>query len=196
MLSYYFRKEIDDFGSFIQCKYMPYGFDQSISNNEDIIDQLIEYGFQPSSIEYCLKYDVIDDLVDINILNQKAIWSPFEWSSKPEYLDLLSFSGFFGSIKCFKHLLLKGFKMNENTRSMVVCGGCLDLFHLCQIPPIFTPENVCRASEFCHLSLLTFMSENGTVINSKDNGFGISYMIELLFILLLKKVILVLLNSY
>ena len=42
MLCYYFRKEIDDFGSLILCKYMPYGFDQSISNNEDIIDQFIE----------------------------------------------------------------------------------------------------------------------------------------------------------
>ena len=194
LLSFYFRKEIKDFKSFIESNYKHYDFDESFFMNENDIDQQIEYGFLPSSIEYCLKYDVIDDLVVFDNLNQKAKWSPFEWSYKAEYLDYISFAGFFGSIKCFKHLLLKGFGINESVLLMVVCSGCLDLFHLCQGQHIITTEIVCKASEFCHLSLLVFMKENGADINAKTPRLEFLNLIGLLFIMLLKKVILLLLN--
>jgi len=194
LLSYYFRKEIKDFYSFIKNKSKPYGIDESFFDNENDMDQLIENGFLPSSIEYSLKYDVIDDLLNIDNLNQEAKWSPFEWSNKPEYLDLLSFAGFFGSIKCFKHFLLKGFEINENVLSMVVCGGCFDLFHICQGQDFLTPNLVCKVSEFFHLSLLDFMIENGADIIAKDKYVEFLYLIWLLFIMLPEKVILVLLN--
>jgi len=171
LLSIYFRKDIDDFRSFIQFKYKPIGFAQSFFENENDIDQMIEYGFIPSSIEYCLKYDSIDDLEDFNILEQEVQWSPFEWSSQPKYLDLLSFSGFFGSIKCFKHLFLQGFVINDNVTSMVVCSGCIDLYHICQREKSLSAEIISMASEFCHLSLLVFMLENGADINTKTNNF-------------------------
>jgi len=169
LLGWYFRKEIKDFESFIENKSKLNGFDESFLKNENDIDQLIEYGFLPSSIEYCLKYDVIDDLINIDNLIQKAKWSPFEWSNKPEYLDLLSFSGFFGSIKCFKHLLMKGFEINANVLSMVVCGGSFDLYHICQGQQSMTPNLVGEAIEFFHLPLLVFMIENGADINAKKN---------------------------
>ena len=168
LLSYYFRKEIKDFDSFIKSKYKPKGIDISFFENENDIDQLIEYGYLQSSIEYCIKYDVIDDLAVFDELNQEATWSPFEWSYKPEYLDLLSFSGFFGSIKCFKHLLMKGFKINQNVFSTVVYGGCFDLFHICQCQQSVTPNLVYKASKFFHFPLLIFMIENGANINAKS----------------------------
>jgi len=171
LLSYYFRKEIKDFGSFIKNKSKPYGIDESFFENENDMDQLIEYGFLPSSIEYSLKYDVIDDLLNIDNLNQEAKWSPFEWSYEPEYLDLLSFAGFFGSIKCFKHLLMKGLEINENVFSMVVCSACLDIFHLCLGQQLLSDESVFKASEFFHLPLLVFMLENGADLNAKDNYY-------------------------
>jgi len=159
----YFRKETKNF-------YRCFDNNSKFLENENDIDQLIEYGFHPSSIEYCLKYDVIDDLVVFNNLNQEAKWSPFEWSYEPEYLDLLSFAGFFGSIKCFKNLLMKGFEINKNVLSMVVCGGCFDLFHLCKGQQFLTPNLVCKASEFFHLTLLVFMSENGAD-NNPEFGY-------------------------
>jgi len=168
MLSYYFRKEINDFENFIQSKFQPDDSDESFFENEVNIDQLIEKGFHPSSIEYCLKYDLIDDFDIFNNIYQETRWSPFEWSNKPEYLDLLSFSGYFGSVKCFKHLLMKGFEINENVLSMIVCGGSFDLFHLCKGQQFLTPNHVCKASEFSHLQLLVFMLENGANLNSKD----------------------------
>jgi len=174
LIRYYFRKEIEDFYSFIKNKSKPYGIDESFFENENDMDQLIEYGFLPSSIEYCLKYDVIDSLLNMDF-NQKAKWSPFEWSNKPEYLDLLSFSGFFGSIKCFKHLLMKGLEINENVLSMVVCGGCFDLFHICQGQDFLTLNLVCKVSEFFHLPLLDFMIENGADIISKDKNVEFLY---------------------
>jgi len=89
---------------------------------------------------------------------------------KQEYLDLLSFAGFFGSIKCFKHSLMKGFEIKENVLSMVVCSGCFDLFHLCQGAQFLTPRLSCKASEFFHLPFLVFMIENGADINVKDKS--------------------------
>jgi len=165
---YYFRKEIDDFESIIRTKKRPRDYDESFFENENDLDQLIEYGYHPSSIEYCLKYDVIDDLLKMNNLNRNAKRSPFEWSIQPADLDLLSFSGFFGSIKCFKHLLMKEFDINDKVRSMIVCSGCFDLFHLCQGTLFVTPNLFCNASEFFHLPLLTFMIENGVEINATN----------------------------
>jgi len=62
-------------------KNKPVDFDESFIENANDIDQLIEFGYHPSSMEYCLKYDVIDDLLKIDNKNQEAKWSPFEWSS-------------------------------------------------------------------------------------------------------------------
>jgi len=194
LLCYYFRKEIKDFDSFIKNKSKPYGIDKSFFENENDIDQWIEYGFLQSSIEYCLKYDVIDDLLNIDNLNQVAKWSPFEWSYQPQYFDLLSFAGFFGSIKCFKHLLMKRFEINEKVLSMVVCGGSFELFHICQGQQSFTPIHVCKASEFFNVPLLVFMIENGVDINAFGKNAELLYLVGLTFIMLLIIVILMLLN--
>ena len=69
---------------------------------------------------------------------------------------------------CFKHLLMKGFEINENVLSMVFCGGSFDLFHICQGQQSVTPNLVIKASEFFHLPLLVFMRENGADISAKD----------------------------
>jgi len=194
LLCYYFWKETDDFGKMIKGKDKPYGFDEFFSDKSGDIGLLIDFGFIPSSIEYCLKYDVVDDLNNFSIMNQNAKWSPFEWSFKPDYLDFLSFSGFFGSIKCFKHLLMKGFEVNEKVLSMVVCSGCSDLFQLCQGQKYVTIESVCMAAEFCHLHMLIYMSENKANINEKNKFVENKFIMRHLFIMLLKGDIFVLLN--
>ena len=75
-------------GTFIGSKIIPHNFDQSFIENPALIDQLVGFGFIPSSIEYCLKYNVIDDLVNFDVLSKEAKWCPFEWSLKPKCLDL------------------------------------------------------------------------------------------------------------
>jgi len=168
ILSHYFYKEIEDFESFIINKAIPSGIDESFLENAIDIDYLIEYGYLPSSIEYCLKYDDLEVFRDFSLTNMNdAKWSPFEWSCRPDYMDLLSFSGFFGSIRCFKHLLLNGFEINNEVTLSVVCSGSFDLFRLCS-GDIFSTEYLCKASEFGHFSLITFLYENGTEINAKN----------------------------
>ena len=189
LLCYYFHKEIKDFNNFIKNKKTPYDFDESLLENPDDIDQMIEYGFIKTSIEYSLKYDVIENVLNMDNLNQKARWSPFEWSFKPDSLDLFSFSGFFGSIKCFKYLLMKGFEINDYVVSMVVCSGCLDIYHLCQGQSVANPILICKSSQFFCLPLLVFMLENGMNINAKESSNEYMCLIGLLFIGLPKMVI-------
>jgi len=194
LLCIYFRREINDFSNFIKSKYEPSGFDSKILKNERDIDQLINYGYLQSSIEYCIKYDLIDELKNIGPLYKNAKWSLFEWSYKPESLDLLSFAGFFGSIKCFSFLFEEKFEINENLLSMVVCSGCFDIFHKCQVNQFVKPKHICQASEFCHIPLLDFILKNEANIKEIGDIVLFLYLLTLLFIKLLKKVILVLLN--
>jgi len=195
VFSYYFRKEINDFDSYILSQRKQPDTDASFFEKENDIDQLIEYGFVPSTIEFCMKYDDYEALMNYDIsMHKYAKWSPFEWSCKPKYLDLLSFSGFFGSIKCFKHIMMNGFQINSDVMSSVVCSGSLDLIHLCENNLFLTPECAFHASEFCHLSLLCFMLENGIEINSRDIFILICVLIYLPFIGPLRRVISALLN--
>jgi len=189
LLYFYFRDEIDDFKSLIQKIGVPYDFDKSFIENEKDIDLLIEYGFVPYSIEYCLKYDDIEKFENIEVFNKEPKWSPFEWSIEPDFLDFLSFSGFFGSLKCFRYLLMKGFEINDNVTNMVICSGCLDLFHLCQANRLIPNDSIFHSIKYCHLSLLAFFIENGVDINAKNDYIVILCFIFLLFILLLNLVI-------
>jgi len=181
---FYFRKEIKNFENVIKKKGIEYGYDNSYFVNENDIDQLIEYGFLPSSIEYCLKYDFVDGLKNFDNLNHTAKWSLFEWSYRPQYTDLLSFSGFFGSIKCFKYLLVNGIDITGKVISMVYCSGCIELFHLCKGIQFLTLDNACSLSTFCHLPLLVFMIENGFDINASDIDDGFFFLNIHFFIML------------
>jgi len=64
---------------------------------------------------------------------------------------------------------MKGFKIKDDVLSMVICGGCFDLFHICNGQQLVTSESICKASEFFHLHLLVFMNENRTDLNSRSN---------------------------
>lgn len=170
ILGYYFRREIKDFDSFIKYQVKPSDIDFSFFEDENCIDQLIDYGFFPSSIEYCIKYDDIDVLRHHDISNYKeAKWSPFEWSCKPLSFDLLSFSGFYGSLKCFKQLLMNGSQISADFVTSVYCSGSLDLFQYCIDHKPISPLNICKAAEFCQLSLLVFCYENAVDLNQMSD---------------------------
>jgi len=172
-LCFYFRKMIVDFNGFIVCKEKPRSFDESFIWNEEDIDLLIKFGYKPSTIEYCLKYDDIDAFKDIfPIKPNKARISPFEWSNLPKSLDYLSFSSFFGSIKCFKYMLVNGFSITENVIASVMCSGNMDLFHICEYERINYSTQIQYASKFNHLSFVKYCIDNGAKVSegiSKDS---------------------------
>jgi len=189
--SFYFRKEITDFEHYIMNKIRPYDINPDVFKNDDDVDLYIKFGFLPSSIEYCLKYDDISIFRDLSINERKlCTWSPFEWSRKPQYLDLLSFSGFFGSIHCFKFLLLNGYQIDDRVKSIIVCSGSSELFHFCHQKNCMILQGLFNAARFCRKDMLSFFIDNGAYINSKDNAINIWCMNILFFIILLLMAIL------
>jgi len=165
--------EITDMGEFFDSA--PQDIDLSFVTNTNDFDVMKLYGYLPSSLEYWLKYDdsesLIKNIVDFSTLLRKNVqWSPFEWSREPSNFDVLSFSGFFGSIHCFKHLLLNGFTLNNAITESVICSGSIDLFRLCPESTIDLPSLLVKSSTFHHTQLLTFLLEQGSSINSQDKN--------------------------
>ena len=164
---HYFKKEIGNFENFIKRKPQPLN-SHTIPRNDEDLEQLINTGFLPSSIEYCLKYDDIQYLEKINGPIKKFLkWSPFEWSYTPEphvLRDLLSFSAFFGSIKCFKYLLMNKYDINSTTIESAICGGSFDIFNMC----LKTVSDNCiyYASYFYRESIIESLIENGADIKA------------------------------
>ena len=169
---YYFRREISDFDVTISVSEFSRfdDYSHSISSlrlNDDQIDQMIEYGFVRSSIEYCLKYDDIDSFRGIDLSKHATVtWSDFEWSLKPDHLDLLSFSGFFGSVRCFKHLMLNDYCITDCVRSSIICSGSTDLCYLCNIWNQIPQKCIINATIFSRFSFLDYFFENGADFNS------------------------------
>jgi len=160
IICYYFRGEICNFNQFISEKWKPYNFDDSFISNEAEIDDLLEYGFSPGTIEYCLKFDDISTFRSFLPLKAENIrWSPFEWAKRPDSIDLMSFSGCFGSINCFKHLLLNGYNIKHDVMLHVVQGGNLDMFRLSYKEYSDSEEFMIKSIEYCHLHLLRFLFE-------------------------------------
>jgi len=173
ILYYYFRREINDFDNFIHQHIKPNDIDEEFLKNDNDIDQMICYGFLPSSVEYCLKYDDIVVFRNINILDRmNVIWSPFEWSAKPNSYDLLSVSCFYGSVQCFKFLLMNGYNINDNVRSDMVFSGSHTIFQLCNVNNHVGFEMMCNASKYFRLSTLDYFIEYGADINAKNSNIN------------------------
>jgi len=171
---FYFRKYHQRIEDIIQETILKgFSFEYDFLGNISNIDLMIEYGFCPTSIEYCLKYDQIDDLQELlsgisTLSEYQAQWNPFEWSLRPRCLDLLSFSGYFGSIKCFRVLLMKGYCLNSDVFDSVVCCGSSDLIQMCLSPLYDLKDYIFSASKYCHLSLLKFCIEQRVDVNSYE----------------------------
>jgi len=171
LLCVYFRKQIRHFESCFKTKRK--NFNIQLYNDNDI-DQMIDYGFVSNSIEFCLKYDDLEVLKShhISLKNnngQIGKWNPFEWAKDPVFpLDYLAFSGYFGSARCFKYLLLNGYEISDIVSRIVVCGGNSDLFHICNDNNMHFSEHICLASQYCRMSILSFLVEKGVSVNTNN----------------------------
>jgi len=173
LAAYYFRNEIDDFSQFyddisIQLDYDGFNFDDQTN-----IDLMIEYGFIPSTVEYCLKYDDIETFQNYKFKENHddvADWNPFEWSKKPQSLDFLSFSGYFGSVKCFKHLIANGYRITDVSRLMVVCSGNTELIHIANDGYFDFSKHLLFSSEFNHYHLFRFFIDQGASIEFSNEN--------------------------
>jgi len=187
LIYYYFRNEIKDFPSFIKHYQVPIYIEETFLKLEDEFDLMMEYGFSPSSIEYCLKYDDVSSLHKFLISakhEEELRWSPFEWSNKPSSLDYLSFSGYFGSVSCFKQLLLNGYSISDSVRSNVVCGGNTDLFHICFAEISNLNRFLFDATKYCRLPFIGFLEEKGCDLNSRIEDTKLFVMEKPFYIML------------
>lgn len=173
-MCYYFQNELDDFENMIKGKKIPDDYIKHYFSDLSQINELIMFGYPRNSVEYCLKYDDVDTL--INLLSNpgfekctKAKLSPFEWSICPSSMSFLPVAGHYGSIKCFKHLLFNGHMIDADVCQSVTFGGSTELFHLC-----FNSSN--DMSVFCsyaakasRFSILRYFLENNISLNSKND---------------------------
>jgi len=177
ILCHYFRKEIYDFNDFVKEKRKPTLYHDFPFENETVVNNMVEFGFKSSSIEFCLKYDDVESMPGAIEFNNKTLqWSPFEWSRKPRNIDILSFSSYFGSIRCFKLLLLNGYKIINSIEQNIVSSGSFDLFHLSNISNFINDKCLSKASEYCHLSMLLYLIEHGATVNPKINSIEINFL--------------------
>jgi len=169
-LCYYFRKEINCFEDFMIHKNNKKHDCFSI-DDEDAFEKMLEYGFFPSTPEYCLKYDDIDvfrGIFNSELESKELQWSPFEWSEKPGSFDCLSFSGYFGSLRCFNFLIMNGFQLSPSVRSIVVCSGNFDLYHMYSETEDFA-DQICNATQYYNMPLLMFLLERGENTNKMNS---------------------------
>jgi len=172
---YYFQNQLMNFEKIILGAEKPDDISLDFENDKESLNLMMQHGFIPSSIEFFLKYDDIFGLQEIfsrkTLINEDiARWSQFEWSKKPRWLDFLSFSGFFGSIKCFKFLLMNGYFINHHVSEMVICSGQIELFHLFDKQNEDFEEYMCLSSEFYRLPFLEFFINNQVDISAKNHN--------------------------
>jgi len=168
ILNLYFINESKEFSTIDLNDKIFEGFSKTYLQI-DRFKVLTEFGFLPSSIEYCLKYDDIDVFRGLDTSSNVIInWSPFEWSYKPTYLDIFSVSAYFGSIHCFKHLMLNGFEIDDRTKLSSICGGSFEIFHLCHKNNFCRENSINFASAFNRNVILEHLIENGADINFND----------------------------
>lgn len=177
ILGYYFRSQIKDFKNYIMRQQGKSQYRRSDFQNEKAVDDMIEYGFVQQSIEYILKYDCVEDLHDYLSINTDPnrnnwSWSPFEWCRYPNnnvHSDLLTFSGIFGSAKCFRVLLINGYPINDSVRDAAYRGGNNEIIHHINHMFELSPHLINLAAEYSFLQLIKFLNEKREIFDN-DNS--------------------------
>ena len=107
-----------------------------IALKDELLHEYIMYGYSKDSIEYALKYD------DFDILQMKALDEQFNWLGTTEYsyyeptclqpLTYLQFAAFFGSVNCFKMIVLNQSLLNNfiNLWKYAIIGNNLEIVRM------------------------------------------------------------------
>jgi len=108
-------------------------------DNYSFLNELIQYGWPRKSIGYAIKYDDVEKLKEIyeqpSFKHLPSIdWSTFEWAKDPNTTDFWAITAYFGSLKCFRYLLMNKKCPQGFTTSYAIMGGNLDIIRLCEYP--------------------------------------------------------------
>jgi len=145
--------------------------DESYLKYQDDADliQLIENGFHLSSIEYFLKYDHVDQVKEENIDVSKEnyySWCPFEWANRPNGLDYLSVSAYFGSIKCFNYFILSGCTKSFMPVIDIIAGGSNEILKHVSSQLSKSDDHLNEAAKYCRYHLIELLIKEGADVNN------------------------------
>lgn len=147
------------------------GIFKSFSDLRDIFDK--------DSIGYYLRYDLIENIQNksFEILKSREPKEfsytkedvtistfPLEISNTGLSSEMIDVAAFFGSINCFKFLLLNGQKITDNTFSCSIRSGNLELIKLCKnIVPSLKVNDLTYAIEYRRNEIADWILENNEV---------------------------------
>lgn len=148
-----------------------YSEKQELSDNE--FEDIIKYGYKRDSIEFSLKYDKIDELIKYSEsttfnVNQKCIMNPFDdvFVGDPNF-TLIKFAAAFGSIECFKFLLMNKAAIDENLAKFAVIGGNLEIIRICYQNKINLRNCHAIAIQYHQNNVFDWLQEN--INNQNEN---------------------------
>ncbi|OHT08525.1 hypothetical protein TRFO_22955 [Tritrichomonas foetus] len=120
--------------------------DASVDMNQNTINNSFPKATVSNNIEEHIE-PIVSILFHDNILElQKMASSPtFDFNGALKHIDIyllifgiylrcryIACAAFFGSIKCFKYLLMNGSRLELSIESFAVSGGNLEIIHICQ----------------------------------------------------------------
>ncbi|KAH0787371.1 cask-interacting protein (caskin) 1,2 [Histomonas meleagridis] len=143
--------------------------------------QLAHEGFNPLEIAKVIRNDDIDELQEIAShpnFNSNAKISKSQYERYTELCNkdvtLIQYAAFYGSIKCFKFLMLNYAKL-KGVFEYAIAGGNIEIFHHCIE---FYPENLERAYEIAikyhRNDIFVYLCENENANQENDGTFNVN----------------------
>ncbi|OHT08785.1 hypothetical protein TRFO_22632 [Tritrichomonas foetus] len=152
-------------------------FELTQKNNWNLHNEYSTLGFNPNQIAIALRNDDIDNLQifacqhNFNI-NQTIKPCFFERSALlMNSPNLIQYSAFYGSIRCFKYLLLNGAnidftdKSNVGSLQFAIAGGNVEIIRICQQQGCNFINTLSMAAQFHRYSIFDWLIDS--VLNEK-----------------------------
>ena len=141
-------------------------FDKYAENDWALLDRMLTEHVEKDSIQYILKTDDLDSL--INICTQSAfdinkqifysIFSPHDMLSSASPIEI---AAFFSSVRCFKYLLVNNAVVNCRLAHYAVAGGNLEIVRICaQHENIAVSDAIETAVRYRRTDICEWMLEN------------------------------------
>lgn len=116
------------------------------ANNWELFSQLIGYGYEKNTPSYYLKYDKVDQILEVIKQNPDFVKSNLQDSMFSEFVEKgdkysvvvkqnrpmapLAFAAYYGSVQCVKALIENGAEIDKNAVAKTSCGGSLEIYEL------------------------------------------------------------------
>lgn len=145
------------------------------SKNWENLSQFLNYGYKTDSLQFILRYDLIDKLQALykeNQINfdQKLSFSDFETADNPGIdLNLLEFAAYFGSYNCYKFLFTNS-QISLNSAKYAIRGDSYDIIKHVFQGNIDARDCLSVASFNRRLNLFDWLIENQNDTNELFNA--------------------------